>query len=167
MNRLFRYMRAQRLTTRQRGFTVPELLVTMVAAGALIGLSLWLAHPKDYTAASNNATRWRDVSQIMQALSRYEHDTGTLPANLPSTATEIGSVGKRVNLCGDFVPKYMQDIPLDPTGGGQYAVVDCRGTAGSPGQYVTGYTIMRKNNTVTVAAPHAQDGKKISLTLPF
>lgn len=167
MNRLFRHLQSPRLAARQHGFTVPELLVTILAAGALIGLSLWLAHPKDYTAASNNATRWRDVSQIMQALRHYERDNGALPAGLPATATEIGSVDKRVNLCSSFVPKYMSDIPLDPTSGGQYAVVDCRGTSSTPGQYVTGYTVMRKGNLVTVAAPHAEDGQKISLTLPL
>jgi hypothetical protein len=62
----------------------------------------------------------------------------------------------------------MKDIPLDPVDGGQYAAVDCRGTASEPGQYVTGYTIMRADdNTVTVAAPSAEDGKEIKLSLQF
>jgi prepilin-type N-terminal cleavage/methylation domain-containing protein len=151
-----------------RGFTAIELIVTLVVTSLLIALTFWIAHPKDYAAADANAARWTGVSHIMQALRRYQADNGVLPARLPKEAKQVGNGKDMINLCAVFVPKYMKDIPLDPVDGGQYAAVDCRGTASEPGQYVTGYTIMRTDdNTVTVAAPSAEDGQHISLSYKF
>ena len=164
-NRLLRHAHP---FARQRGFTVPELLVTMLIAIGLIVLSFWVAHPRDYTAVENNATRWHDVAQIVQILRKYNTDNGTLPAGLPANAQEIGDAKDGVDLCKAFVPKYIKDIPLDPTDGGQYALTDCQGTADNPGKYVTGYTIqLVEGGTVTVAAPHAQRGEHISLSVRF
>jgi prepilin-type N-terminal cleavage/methylation domain-containing protein len=153
-------------TRASRGFTVIELLVTLLVTGLLIGLSFLLAHPKDFTEADANAQRQTDVAQLIQATRHYAVDNnGALPPGITDKDLQIGNGGGMLDLCKAFVPKYMKDIPLDPTDGGQYAAVDCRGTESEPGQYVTGYTIKRAaDGTVTVSAPAAAKGKHISIS---
>ena len=152
----------------EQGFTVLELLAVIVVTSGLIALSLWVAHPQDFTAADHNAARWTDVARYMQVLGRYKAENGTLPSGLPAQAQQIGDAKDMVDLCKALVPKYLSDMPLDPVDGGQYAAVDCRGTASEPGKYVTGYTIMQApDGTVTVAAPSAEAGKRISISRAF
>ncbi len=150
----------------QSGFTVLELIVTLFLCSLLIVVSLWIAHPKDVSASRRNAARWTDVSHLMQALRRYAADNnGNLPGGLTSKATQIGDAPNMLDLCKAFVPTYMKDVPLDPDNGGQYAINDCRGTATSPGKYVTGYTIQRSaDGTVTIAAPSAENKAHISVS---
>jgi len=158
--------RASTSLVRQRGFTVLELIVVLFLCSGLIALSLWAAHPKDYSASSRNAARWTDVAHLMQGLRRYTTaNNGNLPGGITDKAVQIGNAPKMLDLCKAFVPVYMKDIPLDPENGGQYAIGDCRGKATSPGRYVTGYTIKRAaDGTITIAAPSAENNEDISLS---
>lgn len=162
-------MNQRRLSvSRQHGFTVLELLATLLVAGALIALTFWIAHPREFAAVDRNAARWTDIAQLLQATRRYAADTGSLPPGITDKETEIGSAKDMVDVCKAFVPDYMKDIPLDPTDGGQYAVVDCRGTASQPGRYVTGYSIWQADDgTVTIAAPAAEQDVDIRVTYKF
>jgi|GEM_PF-661849 len=155
-------------THAESGFTLLELVTTIVVAGALIGLVFLVAHPKDYAPQQHNGSRWTDVAQIMQAMRAYYADNGSLPAGLTDKATPIGNAKDMLNLCPAFVPKYMRDVPLDPVDGGQYAVDDCRGTSAEPGKYVTGYTVMlAKDGTLTVDAPSAEKGQAVRMSQKF
>lgn len=72
-----------------------------------------------------------------------------------ATGCSIGNWTGIVNICGDVVPTYLANIPMDPGFG--------TGTA-CTAPYNTGYTIAASSGRFTVAAPNAEDGAIISVT---
>ena len=60
----------------------------MVAS--LLGLSLLLIHPQDYTARQYNAQRWLAVAHQMQLLKKYADKEGSLPAVLGEQEKPVG-----------------------------------------------------------------------------
>lgn len=146
----------------QRGFTLPELAATVVMFIGLLIAATFLLHRDDHTVELRNAERRLEVAQIAQAVLRYKHDTGQWPERLPEEATVIGTPEDQYNLCKALVPKYMKDIPLDPTIGtkarnGQPISVPCDT---EDVKYVSAYTIVLKDGFLEVSAPLA-DGKEI------
>ena len=148
----------------QRGFTLPELLVVAGVFCVLAVGSILLLRQADYAMPGRNGNRWADVAQLTVALTKYASANGGLPAGLPASATEIGSDSNEVDLCKYLVPTYLKELPSDPTSGLNLSVGDCNtGKA----LYTSGYTIVLKNNLVTIAAPHAEGGAHISLSHKF
>ena len=149
---------------RERGFTILELVVVGFFLLLCIGGSFVLIHPKDFGAQRRDAARLQDVAQMMQVLNRYVADNGQLPADLPAKTTNIGNQQGEVDLCKDFTA-HLTDIPMDPLAGGEQSSKNC---ASSDAVYTTGYAIVKSsNNTVTISAPYAEMGDKISLTRRF
>ncbi len=151
--------------TKQAGFTMPELVVCCVVVGVLIAVSLFIAHPTDYGPARRDAARWAAISQQMMMISNYVAHEGVLPTTIPQEETPIGSEEGMVDLCFDLVPTYATELPYDPTEGAAITDTDC---TQDNAQYNTGFTVLGTyNNKVTISAPAAETGEKISLTKQF
>ena len=130
-----------------KGFTLLEVLLVI----AIIAIN-----PSKQLADSRNAQRRSDVNTILNAVYQYAIDTGSMPATITETETEICKTG--ATDCTGLVDlsvltangKYLVAIPEDPTG------------ASTNG---TGYTILKTaNGRITVNAPHAEQGVVISAT---
>jgi prepilin-type N-terminal cleavage/methylation domain-containing protein len=154
-------------TRRDTGFTIPELIVVIAVVGVIIAVATFFVHPKSYDASNRDAERWLDVSRLTTALSRYYVDHGSLPPGIPKEATIIGSDEGYVNMCEALVPAYLKDLPLDPQVSVQLSTDTCVSTKDAPTLYHTGYTVQYDHNKLTVAAPAAEGGTKISVSRTF
>ena len=150
---------------RQNGFTLPELLVTCLLIGLLLFAALKVAHPQNFDAQRRNAVRWTAVAQQIQALSKYVAAKGELPNAITEESLEVGSDEDMANLCPVLAPEFADDLLYDPV----YGAIETEGGCFAPDAiYATGITVAKtKDNTVTVSAPDAERGEKISLTRKF
>lgn len=131
----------------------------------IILLSFIFVHPREYAPLNRNADRWLGIAHLMQAINRYEADNHHLPAGLTDNPQFIGNSDGELDWCADLVPKYMNDVPLDPTHGYQVSVDTCLPAEDAPSAYSTGFSIKKdKNGTVTVAAPYAEGKQDIHLS---
>ncbi len=146
----------------QRGFTLPELLVTILIMAALALSGYLFIHPKNDTPALQDAERQSGIAYIVQSVNRYYAKEGHLPTAITTKAAFIGSGTGNVDLCKDLVPYYASDLPLDPTLSAQ--VVDERCNS-SEQTYLTGYLIWRnaESTLITVVAT-GSSGQKITIS---
>jgi len=143
-----------------RGFTLIEVLIVVGILAVLIGAIAAAIRPARQFAKANNARRWADVMNIMNAISQniIDHqgtfDTsgtncgGALPATIKTIKKTDG-----YDLCGCIVPEYIGSLSVDPTAGTPTSgVSDCTAS------YDAGYTIIYSATTgrVTITAPGAQ-----------
>ena len=108
------------------------------------------------TESARNSQRQADISVIINAVYQYSIDNnGDYP---PAITTKPTAICKTNAKCDSLVDlsvltkneKYLVALPIDPK---------------ATGQYSTGYEISKdKNGRVTVSAPLAEAGKKITLT---
>jgi len=109
--------------------------------------------PAPKTALERNARRSFDVEAIINAIKKNEADNDgafTCSAGpLPTTAKFLGTSGYAIEPC--LVPWYLRALPRDPS----------RGTA-----TMSGYSVLRdpKAGKITVRAPYAEGGVRISVT---
>jgi len=147
-----------KISPRQRGFTLIEVLLVVVIIAILAGIVIIAVNPARQIAQTNNAQRDNDVRAILDAVHQYSIDNrGVLPASITAVATVVGSGVGQIDICADLVPTYVSAMPYDPTASGA-AYTDC--TA-----YDTGYTIAADaNGRITVAAPDAEVAATVSVT---
>lgn len=154
--------------THQAGFTLPELLVTVAAVILLCVFSAFLLRQTPQTTARYDSQRQTDVALLVQAITNYRtKNNGALPAGITTTYKTIGSQDGELDLCKVLVPKYLTDVPYDPTAGALSSLDDrCDAT---DQEYTTGYEVKRNDNgtQVTVQAPHAQGQKMIVISKNF
>jgi type IV pilus assembly protein PilA len=144
----------------RKGFTLIELLVVIGILAVLLAITLIAVNPAQNIQDAEDTQRRSDVTQILNAVSQYVVDNnGAVPAGITGTAAEIGDGTGQVNICGDLVPTYIDEIPQDPTTSGN-GIDETECTAGT---YATGYEISVLNGRVTVTAPDANNGT-ISVT---
>lgn len=148
----------------QKGFTMPELLVVGGVFTVLVMVSVLLIHPDDYTPEQRDAERLTETAQLMQAFNKYVAEHNSLPGGLTEEQKTLGSEEGMLYYCPELVPKYLKDLPWDPLGGGSYNEVLCHPT--DP-MFTTGYTIQLKGSALTIAAPAAELGEKISITRTY
>lgn len=151
----------------QKGFTLIELLVVIGILAILLAITLVAINPAKQFSASNDTKRSSDINEILNAIDQYAVDNhGVLPcadlngANsgcgtaLSATATTIGDGAGQVNLCSLLTPKYLAQLPTDPssTTNGTNVPTSCTG-------YNTGYqvSVSASNNRATVYAPNYTD----------
>lgn len=142
-----------------RGFTVPELLVVIIVLAAMLGGAMWLLRPASYEAAEYEAERRLGMATIGQALKLYKDRNGQWPEGVPAKATAIASHDKGYDLCPFLVPKFINDMPLDPVSGMQVAGDDPSNLQFTDQRcdqegitYVTGFTIKRnKDDSLTLS----------------
>lgn len=124
----------------QEGFTLIELLVVMGIIAILAAITIVAINPARQFSQARDTQRRSDVNAIVSAVYQYAVDnSGNLPANFPTTATNIGTGAGNYDLTVTLVPKYLASIPIDPS-------------TGSDGN--TQYTLYKDvNGRVTVSAP--------------
>jgi|GEM_PF-1986043 prepilin-type N-terminal cleavage/methylation domain-containing protein len=117
-----------KITNKNKGFTILEIMLVITLMGILIGISIVLLRPNERVAATRNIVRKTDISNIYKALEYYKVknkgivlntittnyqeicDTGTLSSTdaLPNANYCNGKLDLRV-----LVPTYIKSIPKD------------------------------------------------------
>jgi prepilin-type N-terminal cleavage/methylation domain-containing protein len=141
----------------ERGFTLPELIVTTVFLVMLAGLATWILSPANQMGKRLDAERRTGVAMIVQGVNRYIAETGELPVYVPDKQTPIGTSGTEYDVCL-VTPVYLPRVPMDP----QNAVVeDADGNTVETDViecddvdtlYSAGYTIQKKDGRVEIGA---------------
>ncbi|MBI2034338.1 MAG: type II secretion system protein [Candidatus Levybacteria bacterium] len=151
-----------------RGFTLVELLVVIGILAILLAIVLIAINPARQFAQSRNTQRGSDVNAILNAVYAYAADNnGNLPAGIDSTVKTITSTAgaTNVDLCTSLVPRYIADLPIDPTTGTEGPLNSICTDAGAT--YFTDYTIVQSSatdNRITITAPRAELQKVIVIT---
>ncbi|MDP3975635.1 MAG: prepilin-type N-terminal cleavage/methylation domain-containing protein [bacterium] len=126
-----------------KGFTLIEILVTIVILVILAGITIVALNPGQNIDDANDAVRRADVNTILNAVWQYAVDNdGALPAEITAATEAISNAA--ANICADIVDEYIAEVPADPTTG---SYTDCA-------TYASGYTISRNaaGTRVTVNA---------------
>src|SRR3989344_4467273 len=131
-------------SSKQKGFTLIEVLLVVALIGVLVAIVIVAINPSKNLKDTRDAQRRTDVNTILNAVYQYTIDnTGTLPASITTTSTEICKTGSTCTGLVDLsvltiAEKYLTSIPFDPS----------TSTANS-----TKYSILKTaNNRVTVTA---------------
>ncbi|OGD95265.1 hypothetical protein A3F02_02990 [Candidatus Curtissbacteria bacterium RIFCSPHIGHO2_12_FULL_38_9b] len=139
-----------KLPKKLNAFTLIELLVVIGILAILLAIVLVAINPSRQFKQANDTQRKSDVNAILNAIHQYAADNkGDLPSAI--TASEQSISNSAADLCGDIVPQYIADLPLDPTAGTKDPTdAVCTGAT----SYDTGYKVVKSatNNRVTVSA---------------
>lgn len=143
------------LPRRNKGFTLIELLVVIGILAVLLAITLVAINPQRQFQQANDTKRQSDVNATINAILQYAADNkGALPAGITTTAKTITSTvgATNVDLCALLVPKYIADLPVDPTLGAKSPASSVCTDVGAT--YDTSYTVVKSatNNRVTVTA---------------
>ena len=135
---------------------------------------MFLLRPKNFDMQTRNAERWVEVSQIAAGLKAYVAAIGSLP---PGIATKTQVIGKSdqsqtYDLCKILVPKYMKEVPYDPSFGLGFSSESGTGSGkackNKGDKYATAYSITKYvDGSVVLAAPLAEEQEQISIRLKF
>ncbi len=102
--------------TRQKGFTIVELLIVIVIIAILAAISIVAYNGIQQRA--RDSQRLQDVKTIAKAMEAYYIDNGVYPPTTGSTkinSTWVStSDGSWSNLETALVPKYLSSLPKDP-----------------------------------------------------
>lgn len=160
MNFIFN-TRAMKLFNKQEGykaFTLVEVLLVIVIIAILAGIVIVAINPGRQVSQANNTQRNSDVKTVLDATHQYAIDNrGTLPSDITSTPTVVGSGAGQIDVCSLLVPTYIAEMPFDPTAAAA-AYTSCA-------SYDTGYNIsVGTDGRITVSAPNAELSQTISVT---
>ena len=147
--------------TKNKGFTLLEILLVVAAIAILAGIVILAINPAKQLADTRNAQRKQDVVTISNAIYQYYIDSGSLPDNISTSATEICATGNTTSTCtgASLIPlleltadeTYISSVPSDPNG-----------TCAALGVCYEVYKTA--NNRVVVTAPDAERGEEINVT---
>ena len=139
----------------KRGFTLIELLVVIGVLTILLAIVLVAINPARQFSQANDTQRRSDVNATLNAIHQYAADNkGVLPAGITTTTKTITSTvgATNVDLCADLVPKYLADLPFDPTTGTESPANSICTDVGAT--YDTKYTVVRSatDSRLTITA---------------
>ena len=142
----------------KRGFVLVEIILVFLIAAIVAGIFLIAMPPGQDLAQINNTGRSAAVQSILSAVGKYQADhKGALPRGIPTKSPQIiGSRAGQSNICAALVPKYSEDLPVDPTAKNAH-FKNCA-------DYYTEYAILNSGGHLTVSAPSAEMGDLISAT---
>jgi prepilin-type N-terminal cleavage/methylation domain-containing protein len=141
---------------KNKGFTLLEILLVIVAIGILAAIVLVAINPNRQIAQARNTVRQADINTIQKAVEQYLIENGSYPSSISTTPGYICNTGTEqvngsTNCSGrvdlrELVPTYLAGIPKDPQDTGTN----------------TGYmvAINPDNNKVSISAVQAE-GKAI------
>ena len=149
--------------SKERGFTLIEILIVIGIIAVLAAIVLIAVNPARQFAQANNTQRSSNVNAILNAVGQYVVDnkgmTSALEDEIPegdeADAVEIGNGTDEADLCELLVPTYISALPADPSLPDQSIPVtgeDCEDT------YSTGYDIYRSDEgRIVIMAPAAEE----------
>lgn len=146
---------------RERGFTMLELLIVGTIGLIIVGVLLFAVRPNDYAVEKRNAERLTHLSSMMQAINKYYKDTGDLPVTITKELTLIASADEDRTLCDDLVPKYLKDLPRDPTS--SVVTVEDKNCLDPEQLFSIGYTVQIEGGRVILMAPAAENDAKVKV----
>lgn len=137
-----------------RGFTQTILLMAIAILSLVVGVTIIIIDPVKKIAITNNSIREVDTNTLLKVINQYKKDNkGNLPLSMPKKgmkAVEINNVLGGADICSDFLPTYISEIPTDPS----LAIPDI---SDCNADYATGYFVaVDDNGAVTISAPSAQ-----------
>lgn len=153
-------------SSRHAGFTLPELVVAFLLITVVGFAAMVLLRENPRTTERNNYQRKTAEAALIQGISRYYYDKGSLPSGLTTSYQNIGSESGQIDLCKQLVPVYLYDMVYDPTSG----MKTQDGTCDAKNQrYYTGYSIKRSDDgkSVSIVSTTAEGGKVILYTKTF
>lgn len=145
----------------KKGFTLVEMLLVVVIIAILTAIVLVAISPARQIAQANNTKRRADVTTLLNAISEFIVDNGVLPTSQESILNNVEknmSIGAgNVDICDEIVPKYIAELPFDPTNTNAYFT--------SCNDYNLEYNIkLDQFDRVTIIAPDAQLGEDIEVS---
>lgn len=111
-----------KLTSKQGGFTIVELLVVIVVIAILVALTL--PNLFGLQKRARDDARKNDLKNLQQALETYYNDNNRYPAALSALATQ-----------------YINSVPTDPKGDAYTFTVSPSGCATTGGTACSSYTL--------------------------
>lgn len=152
------------MATRQRGFTLPELLVAGgVLALLFVAAAVLLSPATPDTSAQRDTERRLGLARLMQGFAAYYAKNGDFPASVSAEEKFIGAGQNEANLCNQLVPEHINQLPFDPAGGsGTLSSCPAEGQ-----DYTTAYAVKIDGTTLTLAAPLTETQKEIKLSRSF
>ncbi len=160
------------MQSRNRGFTLIEVLVVIGIIAVLAAIVLVALNPSRQFAQARNSQRTSNVTTILNAIGQriadnkgvfegtfeYDGTAYTCPAIEEGEELRIASSGADSVSLACLTPTYIpSQLPVDPKAAGA--------TWTSASAYDTGYTVeMDAGGRFTVSAPGAELGEEISAT---
>lgn len=149
--------------SRQRGFTLIEILLVMGIVAILAAVVIVAINPGRQFAQARNSQRLTNVNAILNAIGQNISDNRGVFAcpsagALPQTATIIRSIGG-YDIADCLAPTYLPILPIDPNAPQAHFT--------SATDYDTQYSIVQDSATkrITVSAPFALDPGELSQTI--
>lgn len=128
-------------------FTVFELIAVVVTLAVIAAAVLYYVNPERKEIQARNAERGIEMQAYMDAMRQKKKDQGEflyVLQKIPAHSIEIGTCAECFNLERHLVPKYLDELPLDPL---------------QNSKEKTGYYIRRdEEGFVYIEAPHAELG---------
>ena len=138
------------------GFTLIELVITIVILGILLTVVISAINPATYLARARDNERKAHLISILNVVgqrtadNRGAFETGCAAGAIPATATKMAVGGGNYDIAPCLVPTYLASLTFDPNAIGSHWT--------SISDYDTGYTILKDAATrrVTISAPGAE-----------
>lgn len=135
-----------------KGFTLIEILIVIGLIAILAAITVIALNPTENFKEAKNARRQSDLTQIMDAFTRWiaqgNDISGIGAPTCPPGPTIVNITGVAVDALANltyYFPGGVDTIPVDPEEGGKYYM--CASA-----------------NTLTVVAPKIVDGKRMYIT---
>lgn len=151
---------------KQTGFTMIEVLLTIVLLAFLTGIAMALLRPMSLLNKVEMFRIERDLNKIFMAIKRYEvaHEGRLESLEIPDDKKEICLENEDCTLKADIsilLPTFLQSIPVNPRTSAQgrsgyYLYRDAQGDIFIEGEFTEGEFVMSKNGKILNSLPGSE-----------